>query len=80
VQSPFDAWASERYALFTKRGDDTYVGEVQHAKWKLQSVKVMQLRDGFSPLFAIDLNHEQFIGATYSAQIDVKFKPFRQVI
>jgi hypothetical protein len=80
AQSPFDVWASERYALFTKRGEDTYVGEVQHAKWKLQSVTVMQLRDCFSPLFAIDLNHEQFIGATYSAQIDVKFKPFRQVI
>jgi uncharacterized protein len=79
MANEFDLWTTERYALFTKRGERIFIGEVEHQKWKLQSIEISDLKDHFSQKFGIELSREKFIGAAYSKQIDVKFKPFSRM-
>ncbi len=73
IQDEFHQWATERYALITKRFGRDMWGVVEHEKWKLQSVKLKEIRDQFSPQF-LKLNH--FLGASYAETLDVRFRPF----
>jgi uncharacterized protein YqjF (DUF2071 family) len=79
VSSNFDSWATERYALFTKRGNTALMGIVDHPKWSLNELEIVELKDEFSKLLGSELPLGAFMGAAYCHQIDVKFKPFRQV-
>jgi uncharacterized protein YqjF (DUF2071 family) len=79
ILSDFDLWSTERYALFTKKADQVWMGVVEHPRWKLQKVKLISFEDNFSKLFGIDLNHVKLLSAAYSDQIDVRFKPFVKV-
>ncbi len=74
----FDIWATERYALFTKRGEKTLIGIVEHPRWSFQEIEVLDFRDDFSKLLGNDLPLGEFLGAAYCSKIDVKFRPFRQ--
>lgn len=80
VNSEFDYWATERYALFTKRGDAAYMGIVDHPKWSLSEVEVVELKDEFSQMLGSELPLGAFLGAAYCHKIDVSFKPFRKIV
>ena len=77
--SEFDLWSTERYALFTKRGQKTYQGIVEHAPWKLQSFQVDELTDHFSSLLGEDLKMRNLVGTSYSSSLDVRFRPIRRL-
>lgn len=72
-ESSFDRWATERYALVTKRFKSDLWGVVEHEKWKLKEATVLQIEDHFSSPF-IELQH--FLGASYAETLDVRFRPF----
>ena len=76
IASEFDQWATERYALYTKRGKTTLRGDVSHSKWNLTSLVVLELKDEFSKLLGEDLPLEELVSAAYCSQMDVKFRPF----
>jgi uncharacterized protein len=69
----FHQWATDRYALITKRFGRDMWGGVEHEKWKLQSAKLNEIRDQFSTQY-LKLNH--FLGASYAETLDVRFRPF----
>jgi uncharacterized protein YqjF (DUF2071 family) len=73
IDDEFQQWTTERYALITKRFGNDMWGVVEHEKWKLQSAKLNEIRDQFSPQF-LKLNH--FLGASYAETLDVRFLPF----
>jgi uncharacterized protein YqjF (DUF2071 family) len=73
IDDVFHLWATERYALITKRFGKDMWGVVEHEKWKLQTAKLIEIRDQFSPQF-LKLNH--FLGASYADTLDVRFRPF----
>lgn len=72
-ETAFDLWATERYALVTKRRGKDLWGVVEHAKWSLQKVEIQKIDDQFSREF-IPLNN--FLGASYAKSLDVRFRPF----
>lgn len=76
----FDRWATERYALFTKRGETSLVGTVEHLPWSLQDIEVVDLRDNFSHLIGEHLRMKSLMGAGYSESLDVRFRPFRVLV
>jgi uncharacterized protein len=76
--SAFDLWATERYALFTKRGQDTLIGVVEHAPWSLQDFKVLELDDKFSSLLGENLALKTCVATSYCAKLDVRFRPFQK--
>jgi len=78
-QSDFDRWTTERYALFTKRGETTYQGIVEHRPWELQSLKVNELTDNFSSLLGEELRMKTLVGMSYSKNLNVRFRPFKRV-
>jgi uncharacterized protein YqjF (DUF2071 family) len=80
VNNAFDYWATERYALFTKRGDTTLMGIVNHPKWSLSQLEVIELKDEFSKLLGSELPLGAFVGAAYCPSIDVSFKPFIKLV
>jgi uncharacterized protein YqjF (DUF2071 family) len=73
IHDEFHQWATDRYALITKRFGKDMWGVVEHEKWKLQFVKLNEIRDEFSPQF-LKLSH--FLGASYAETLDVRFRPF----
>lgn len=73
IDDVFHQWATERYALITKRFGRDMWGVVEHEKWKLQSAKLNEIRDQFSPKY-LKLNH--LLGASYAETLDVRFRPF----
>jgi uncharacterized protein YqjF (DUF2071 family)/uncharacterized membrane protein len=73
IRDEFHQWTTERYALITKRFGRDMWGVVEHEKWKLQRVKLIEIRDQFSPQY-LKLNH--FLGASYAETLDVRFRPF----
>lgn len=73
----FDLWATERYALFTKRGETSLVGTVEHLPWTLQDIEVLDLEDNFSNLIGEHLKMKSLMAAAYSQSLDVRFRPFR---
>lgn len=77
VSGEFDLWATERYALFTQRGSKMLKGVVEHPKWSLAELEVLELKDEFSGRLGRDLPLGAFIGSAYVPQIDVRFRPFR---
>lgn len=77
--SLFERWATERYALFTKRGQTELVGVVEHVPWTLQEVEVVELVDEFSRMLGEELRMKEFIGAAYARELDVRFRPFRRL-
>ena len=76
-ESDFNSWATERYALFTKRAEKTLYGVVEHAPWDLQEFKVLKLRDDFSNLIGDELKAKSFLSTTYARRLDVRFRPFK---
>ncbi len=77
AQSEFDLWSTERYALFTRKGETTYCGTVEHSPWKLQEFHILDLRDDFSLLLGEHLRMKTLFGTSYSQSLDVRFRPFR---
>ncbi|MFP5458910.1 MAG: DUF2071 domain-containing protein [Bacteriovoracia bacterium] len=77
--SAFERWASERYALFTKRGETEFVGVVEHVPWTLQELEVVELVDEFSLMLGEELRMKEFIGCAYARELDVRFRPFRRL-
>lgn len=73
AEDEFQQWATERYALITKRFGNDMWGVVEHKKWNLQTAKLIEIRDQFSPQF-LKCNH--FLGASYADSLDVRFRPF----
>jgi uncharacterized protein YqjF (DUF2071 family) len=73
ITDEFHQWATERYALITKRFGKDMWGVVEHEKWRLQSAKLIEIRDQFSLQF-LKCNH--FLGASYADTLDVRFRPF----
>lgn len=74
---PFEFWATERYSLFTKKGDRIYRGIVMHQPWKLQEIKINQLEDQFSKLVSSNLG--ELVGSSYARELKVRFRPFTKV-
>jgi uncharacterized protein YqjF (DUF2071 family) len=74
LNSPFDLWATERYALVTKFLGMNLIGVVEHSQWNLKKVDLAKIEDNFSSEF-IKLNN--FVGASYSHSVDVRFRPFK---
>lgn len=72
--SKFDTWATERYALITKFAGRDLLGVVEHKTWILNRANILDLKDKFSSEF---IRTKNFLGASYSHQLDVKFRPFR---
>jgi hypothetical protein len=79
TSSAFDLWATERYALYTKRGDDTLIGVVEHEPWSLQDLSVVQLDDKFSSLLGAHLALKSCFATSYCKSLDVRFRPFRKI-
>jgi uncharacterized protein YqjF (DUF2071 family) len=75
----FDLWATERYSLFTKKGDLTFQGIVQHIPWKLNTILIESIEDNFSKQIGINLKANAFINNSYSNELDVKFRPFIKI-
>lgn len=80
ASSDFDRWSTERYALFTRKGEMTYEGTVEHLPWSLQDLKVEELTDNFSTLIGEKLKMRALIGTSYSKSLEVRFRPFKRVI
>ncbi len=78
-KSAFDVWATERYALLTKRGHSTYMGIVEHRPWTLQKLEVKELTDHFSILIGEHFKMKEIIETSYSKNLDVRFRSFRRV-
>ncbi len=79
LSSDFDRWSTERYALFTKRGETVYEGTVEHRPWRLQEIEIVELQDNFSSLIGEHLKMKALSGASYSQSLDVRFRPFKKV-
>lgn len=79
TSTEFDLWATERYALFTKKGDRALVGVVEHAPWNFKKIDIIDLKDKFSHLLGSDLPLGQLLGSSYSEELNVKFKPFKSL-
>ncbi|MFY7994322.1 MAG: DUF2071 domain-containing protein [Bacteriovoracaceae bacterium] len=73
----FDHWTTERYSLFTKNGDKTYQGIVEHAPWRLRDVNLTQIGNNFTTL--VTDQYLEFAGASFSRYLKVRFRPFRPV-
>lgn len=73
----FNTWATERYALFTKKGNKTLCGVVEHEPWDLREFKVIKIRDDFSNLIGDELKAKYFLSTTYAHRLDVRFRPFK---
>ena len=73
TQTAFDLWATERYALVTKRWGRDLWGIVEHEKWSLRTAHITSIDDQFSKEF-IPLN--SYLGASYAKSLDVRFRPF----
>lgn len=71
--SAFDLWATERYALVTKRWGSDLWGVVEHKKWPLQKVHIQSIDDRFSQEFLV---LKKFMGASFAKTLDVRFRPF----
>ncbi len=79
TSTAFDLWATERYALFTKRGSATLRGVVEHVPWPLQDLKVLELTDEFSSLIGEELKLKKILGTSYCPRLDVRFRPFQKI-
>jgi uncharacterized protein YqjF (DUF2071 family) len=79
ASTAFDLWATERYALFTKRGTTTLLGEVLHEPWPLQDFTVGHLEETFSSLIGKEFAMKQLLATAYSGSLDVRFRPFRKI-
>jgi uncharacterized protein YqjF (DUF2071 family) len=73
ASSEFDRWATERYALVTRRWGQDYLGVVEHRPWELRPARVLELDDRFSTHYLSSL---KLIGAAYAQKLDVRFRPF----
>lgn len=73
----FETWATERYSLFTRRGNVDWRGDVSHSPWTLHSIEVLELKDDFTKMIASNL--EGPISVSYSPELEVRFKPFKKV-
>jgi uncharacterized protein len=73
ITSSFDLWATERYALVTRRLGRNLLGLVKHPPWPLQAVHLESIHDGFSQHF---IPLKNFLGASYAKKLDVSFRPF----
>lgn len=73
TKTSFDRWATERYALVTKRFKSDLWGVVEHEPWNLQEASVLKISDYFSSPF---LELKNFLGASYAKTLDVRFRPF----
>lgn len=72
--SPFTAWASERYSLFTIKNGISYEGIVQHDPWELNNVKRIEINNHFTKMVTPDVG--EMIGASYAKEMKVSFKNF----
>jgi uncharacterized protein len=75
----FNRWATERYALFTKRGRSQLCGVVEHEPWTLQELQILSIRDDFSSMIGRELKAKSFLATAYAQQLDVRFRPFRKI-
>lgn len=73
VETEFDRWTTERYALVTKFAKRDLVGFVDHRPWDLKRVQIKKIENNFSAEF-IEL--KQFLGASYAKNLKVRFRPF----
>jgi uncharacterized protein len=76
-QSEFDRWATERYALMTRRGSTDLIGVVEHEPWELQKVDLQSIEDQFSNLLGEQFRAQKFLSMAYCKKLDVRFRPFR---
>jgi uncharacterized protein YqjF (DUF2071 family) len=74
--SHFDLWATERYGLFTKKGENIIHGVVMHQPWELESLTITNINDQFSSQLGDSLKAESFISSSYCKKLEVRFKPF----
>lgn len=79
MNDEFNAWATERYALFTNRGKKTLCGVVEHEPWVLKKFEVRNIRDEFSSLLGKELKAKSFLSSAYAKRLDVRFRPFFSV-
>ncbi len=79
IDNEFQRWATERYALFTKRGSWELCGIVEHAPWTLCDVKVESLTDRFSAPLGMDVSNKPIMAMAYAKTLNVRFRPFRKL-
>jgi uncharacterized protein YqjF (DUF2071 family) len=72
------AWATNRYALFNVFKNRVYRGVVEHAPWSLVDATVAQCDGNFLEQVPGAASFS-LMGASYSSQIDVSFKPFEKL-
>ena len=76
-ESTFDRWATERYFLFTKKGDRIFSGEVMHHPWQLNKIKINDLTNEFTKMVVKDCG--DLVGSSYAKELKVRFKPFKEM-
>ena len=74
----FNLWATERYHLFTKAGEQTYQGDVQHPPWDLQDVEIENFTDRLTDTIGLKNLGVPF-ATSYCSLLRVRFLPFRKL-
>jgi len=76
-ESTFDQWATERYFLFTLKGNRIFKGEVMHHPWQLNKITINRLTNDFTKLLEVDCGN--LVGSSYAKRLKVRFKPFEEI-
>ena len=73
-----ETWITERYSLFTDKGEKILQGVAMHEPWSLREVQIQKIQEEFLKEF--HFHETTFHSAFMGEPMDVKFKPFRRVL
>ena len=74
----FDAWLTERYALYTTdRTERPFIGEIHHAKWPLQRARATFERNTMAEASGIELPEQEPV-LHFAEHLDVVVWPLRR--
>ncbi|MEO5666963.1 MAG: DUF2071 domain-containing protein [Bdellovibrionota bacterium] len=76
-ENPLMEWATERYSLLAPHQDGFLRGDVEHARWALQSCDIIQSQPGLLGMIPGALESFRFAGAAWCPSLEVAFRPFR---
>lgn len=78
VKDSFAQWITERYSLFTNKGERTlYRGVAMHQPWQLAQFDIEVLKQSFLKNFNFD--QSLFENAYYARPLEVRFRPFTRI-
>ncbi|KIL73346.1 YqjF family protein [Bacillus badius] len=74
----FDYWATERYCIFTSRGNKLYRGDIHHTRWSLQKADATFFRNTMAPFLPANHWNEQPI-VHFSKEKKAFFWPLQKI-